>query len=37
MLKRILLWVLGIALAVIVVFGGVAAYKIHETTSKIHS
>ena len=37
MLKRILLWVLGIALAVIVVFGGVAAYKIHETTSQIHS
>lgn len=37
MFKKILLWILGIALAGIVIVGGVAAYKIHDTTSKIHS
>lgn len=37
MLKKVLLWILGIALAGIVIVGGVAAYKIHDTTSKIHS
>lgn len=37
MFKKVLLWILGIALAGIVVVGGVAAYKIHDTTSKIHS
>lgn len=37
MFKKVLLWILGIALAGIVIVGGVAAYKIHDTTSKIHS
>jgi LCP family protein required for cell wall assembly len=37
MVKKVLLWILGIALVGIVVIGGVAAYKVHNTTSKIHS
>ena len=36
-MKKVLLWILGIALAGIVIIGGVAAYKIHNTTSKIYS
>lgn len=37
MFKKVLLWILGIALAGIFIVGGIAAYKIHDTTSKIHS
>lgn len=37
MIKKVLLWVLGIALILIVIGGGVAAFALHNTTSKIHS
>jgi len=37
MIKKVLLWILGIALILIVIGGGVAAFALHNTTSKIHS
>lgn len=37
MIKKVLLWILGIAVALIVIGGGVAAFALHNTTSKIHS
>ena len=37
MIKKVLLWILGIAVTLIVIGGGVAAFALHNTTSKIHS
>lgn len=37
MIKKVLLWILGIAVTLIVIGGGVAALALHNTTSKIHS
>ncbi len=37
MIKKMLLWILGIAVTLIVIGGGVAALALHNTTSKIHS
>ena len=37
MIKKVLLWILGIALILIVIGGSVAAFALHNTTSKIHS
>jgi len=37
MIKKVLLWILGIAVTLIVIGGGVAAFSLHNTTSKIHS
>ena len=37
MIKNVLLWILGIAVTLIVIGGGVAAFALHNTTSKIHS
>ena len=37
MIKKVLLWILGIAITLIVIGGGVAAFALHNTTSKIHS
>lgn len=37
MIKKVLLWILGIAVTLIVIGGGVAAIALHNTTSKIHS
>ncbi|WP_273752385.1 LCP family protein [Leuconostoc mesenteroides] len=36
-MKKVLLWILGIAVTLIVIGGGVAALALHNTTSKIHS
>ncbi|TVV28588.1 LCP family glycopolymer transferase [Weissella cibaria] len=36
-MKKMLLWILGIAVTLIVIGGGVAALALHNTTSKIHS
>lgn len=36
MIKKVLLWILGIAV-ILIVIGGVAAFALHNTTSKIHS
>lgn len=37
MIKKVLLWIFGIAVTLIVIGGGVAAFALHNTTSKIHS
>lgn len=37
MIKKVLLWIFGIAVTLIVIGGGVAALALHNTTSKIHS
>lgn len=37
MIKKVLLWIMGIAVTLIVIGGGVAAFALHNTTSKIHS
>lgn len=37
MIKKVLLWILGIAVTLIVIIGGIAAFALHNTTSKIHS
>lgn len=37
MIKKVLLWILGIAVTLIVIGGGVAAFALHNTASKIHS
>nr|WP_229042784.1 hypothetical protein [Weissella cibaria] len=37
MIKKVLLWILGIAVTLIVIGGGVAVFALHNTTSKIHS
>lgn len=37
MIKKVLLWILGIAITLIVIGGGVAAFVLHNTNSKIHS
>ena len=37
MIKKVLLWILGIAVTLIVIGTGVAALALHNTTSKIHS
>lgn len=37
MTKKVLLWILGIAVTLIVIGGGVATFAPHNTTSKIHS
>ena len=37
MIKKVLLWILGIAVTLIVIGCGVAAFALHNTTSKIHS
>ena len=37
MIKKVLVWILGIAVTLIVIGGGVAAFALHNTTSKIHS
>lgn len=37
MIKKVLLWILSIAVTLIVIGGGVAALALHNTTSKIHS
>ena len=37
MIKKVLLWIFGIAITLIVIGGGVAAFALHNTTSKIHS
>ena len=37
MIKKVLLWILGITVTLIVIGGGVAAFALHNTTSKIHS
>lgn len=37
MIKKVLLWILGIAVTLIVIGGGIAALALHNTTSKIHS
>ncbi|WP_459446716.1 LCP family glycopolymer transferase [Weissella cibaria] len=36
-MKKVLLWILGVAVTLIVIGGGVAALALHNTTSKIHS
>lgn len=37
MIKKVLLCILGIAVTLIVIGGGIAAFALHNTTSKIHS
>lgn len=37
MIKKVLLWIFGIAVTLIVIGGGVAAFTLHNTTSNIHS
>lgn len=37
MIKKVLFWILGIAVTLIVIGGGVAAFALHNTTSNIHS
>lgn len=37
MIKKVLLWILGIAVTLIMIGGGVAAFALHNTASKIHS
>lgn len=37
MIKKVLLWSLGIAVTLVVIGGGIAAFALHNTTSKIHS
>lgn len=37
MIKKVLFWIFGIAVTLIVIGGGVAAFALHNTTSKIHS
>ena len=37
MIKKVLLWIFGIAVTLIVIGGGVSAFALHNTTSKIHS
>lgn len=37
MIKKVLLWILGISVTLIVIGGGIAALALHNTTSKIHS
>ena len=36
MIKKVLLWSLGIAVTLVVIGGGIAAFALHNTTSKIH-
>lgn len=37
MIKKVLLWGLGIAVTLVMIGGGIAAFALHNTTSKIHS
>lgn len=37
MIKKVLLWILGTAVTLVVIGGGIAAFALHNTTSKIHS
>lgn len=37
MIKKVLLWIFSIAITLIVIGGGVAAFALHNTTSNIHS
>lgn len=37
MIKKMLFWILGIAVTLLVIGGGIAVFAIHSTTSKIHS
>lgn len=37
MIKKVLFWILGIAVTLLVIGGGVAAFALHNATSKIHS
>ena len=37
MIKKVLVWILGIAVTLIVIGAGIAAFALHNTTSKIHS
>lgn len=37
MIKKVFLWILGIAVTLIMIGGGVAAFALHNTASKIHS
>lgn len=37
MIKKVLLWILGISVTLIVIGGGVAAFALHNTTSKSHN
>ncbi|RZQ57498.1 LCP family protein [Weissella paramesenteroides] len=36
-MKKVLLWILDIAVTLVVIDGGIAAFALHNTTSKIHS
>ncbi|MBC6499842.1 LCP family protein [Weissella confusa] len=36
-MKKVLLWGLGIAVTLVMIGGGIAAFALHNTTSKIHS
>ena len=37
MIKKVLIWILGIVVTLVVIGGGIAAFALHNTTSKIHS
>lgn len=37
MIKKVLLWGLGIAVTLVMIGGGIAVFALHNTTSKLHS
>lgn len=37
MIKKVLIWGLGIAVTLVMIGGGIAAFALHNTTSKLHS